>query len=72
MTLPAFITDAFGQAHPGWHPVLEKGIHALVAEDPHYLGGLENAPFLPTQNRLFAAYLKLFRDACPHRRGRLP
>lgn len=56
MTLPAFITDSLNQAHPSWHPILKKGIHAVAAADASYLPGLEKSAFLPTQNRLFAAF----------------
>lgn len=56
MTLPAFITDSFARAHPSWHPVLEKGIRAVVQADSTYLADLEKDTFLPSQNRLFAAF----------------
>ena len=56
MTLPACITDSLLLAHPGWHPVLEEGIRAVISADPHYLPGLEKELFLPTRNRLFAAF----------------
>ncbi|WAW09802.1 uracil-DNA glycosylase [Oxalobacter vibrioformis] len=56
MTLPAFITDSCARAHPSWHPVLEKGIRAVAQADSSYLAGLEKDTFLPTKNRLFAAF----------------
>lgn len=56
MTLPAFIEDSLLLAHPSWHPVLEKGIRAVNEADSSYLADLEKDTFLPTQNRLFAAF----------------
>jgi len=56
MTFPACITDSLSLAHPGWRPVLEEGIRAVISADPRYLPDLEKEPFLPTRNRLFAAF----------------
>ena len=56
MNLPAFLSDAFALAHPGWCPVLEKGIRAVAQADADYLPALEKDDFLPTKNRLFAAF----------------
>ena len=56
MTLPAFITDSLALAHPSWHPILEEGVRAIIAADGSYLPELEKDTFLPTQNRLFAAF----------------
>jgi uracil-DNA glycosylase len=56
VTLPAFITDSLALAHPSWHAVLEKGIYAVAQKDKSYLAGLEKESFLPTKNRLFAAF----------------
>lgn len=62
MTLPVFITDAFSQAHSSWHPILEKGMLALLSADSRYLAELETDDFLPTQNRLFAAFSQPLDD----------
>lgn len=56
MTLPAFIKDSFALAHPSWHPALKKGLRAVEEADSRYLVDLEKDAFLPTQNRLFAAF----------------
>jgi len=56
MNLPAFIADSLALAHPDWHAALEKGIRALAQEDSRYLPELEEDAYLPTKNRLFAAF----------------
>jgi len=44
------------QADPSWHAILREGLEAMNAADPGYLPALINAAFLPTGNRLFAAF----------------
>ncbi|HEY8026042.1 MAG TPA: uracil-DNA glycosylase [Burkholderiaceae bacterium] len=39
-----------------WLPVLRRGLEALASADPAYLPALAQDDYLPTQNRLFAAF----------------
>ena len=55
-TVPASITDALSLAHVSWHPILLRGLHAVMAADPAYLPTLAVDDYLPTQGRLFAAF----------------
>lgn len=45
-------------AHPSWHGILEQGLHAVAAAQPHYLTALLASSFLPTQGRLFGAFVQ--------------
>lgn len=54
--LPPGITDALSRAHPSWRPVLEQGLAAVAAADPAYLPALALDDYLPTGQRLFAAF----------------
>nr|WP_229414499.1 uracil-DNA glycosylase [Massilia arenosa] len=54
MSIPTIFTDAFAKADPSWHPVLRR---ALASMSPDYLAQLAQDHFLPTQNRLFAAFV---------------
>ena len=56
MKLNTFLTDSLQKAHPGWHPHLVEGILQMMAADASYFDSLEKVSFLPTQNRLFAAF----------------
>lgn len=49
-------------AHPSWQPHLKNGLDAVQAARPSYLLDLENANFLPTQNRIFAAFSQAIDD----------
>lgn len=53
MTIPGQLLDAMSRAHPSWQPVLLKG---LAAMDAHYLAQLAASDYLPTEQRLFAAF----------------
>ncbi len=44
------------RAHPSWHAVLRKGLDAVASAHPAYLVDLDDAAFLPTEQRLFAAF----------------
>jgi uracil-DNA glycosylase len=55
-TLPKPITDALGLAHSSWQPILMRGLEAMAAADPAYLPSLAADSYLPTENRLFAAF----------------
>ena len=56
MSFPSFIADSLLRAHPSWRPVLENAVRAVARADENYLPALEETPFLPTDNRLFAAF----------------
>lgn len=55
-TLPAAILQQCDMAHPSWHAVLAKGLAAVHAADPLYLPALATDDYLPTGQRLFAAF----------------
>ena len=56
MTIPAQILPALDLADPSWRPILEQGLHAMAAANPGYLPALAVDAYLPTENRLFAAF----------------
>jgi uracil-DNA glycosylase len=55
-TIPAAILDALTLAHPSWKPHLLKGLQAVAAAHPGYLDALAVDDYLPTGQRLFAAF----------------
>ncbi|WP_317204625.1 uracil-DNA glycosylase [Janthinobacterium sp.] len=55
-TLPAPILDALRLADPSWRAILLRGLAAVVAADPAYLPALAVDDYLPTEQRLFAAF----------------
>ncbi|OWW22300.1 uracil-DNA glycosylase [Noviherbaspirillum denitrificans] len=55
---PPVILDALSLAHSSWQPVLMLGVEAVHAADPAYLSSLAQDAFLPTQGRLFAAFMQ--------------
>ncbi|MFZ6772204.1 uracil-DNA glycosylase [Undibacterium sp. SXout7W] len=56
MSLPTEIENAVQRAHPSWHAALNAAIRAVQQADAHYLNSLVKTEFLPTQDRLFAAF----------------
>ena len=56
MMLPSFISASLEKAHPGWRPCLTEGISRMMEVDSAYFAGLERVPFLPTRDRIFAAF----------------
>jgi len=36
-TVPASITDALSLAHVSWHPILLRGLHAMMAADAAFV-----------------------------------
>lgn len=56
MNLPNFIAASLAHAHPSWQPVLENAVRAVAHADAGYFPSLEETAFLPTGNRLFAAF----------------
>jgi uracil-DNA glycosylase len=55
-TLPAAIEPALRLAHTSWQATLRQGLAAMMQENPNYLPQLLGEPYLPTENRLFAAF----------------
>lgn len=55
-SIPPAILDALARAHPSWHSVLHAGLAALAHADPAYLPALAEEHYLPTDQRLFAAF----------------
>jgi uracil-DNA glycosylase len=55
-TIPAAILDALALADPTWRAHLMKGLDAVAAANPNYLSALAADDFLPTGQRLFAAF----------------
>jgi uracil-DNA glycosylase len=51
-----FLAPALQLAHPSWHPAILAGLQAIHEADPHYLPELAKRPWLPTENRIFAAF----------------
>ena len=54
--IPPAIAAALALADPSWQPVLRRGLAAMVAADPAYLPALAVDAYLPTGQRLFAAF----------------
>jgi uracil-DNA glycosylase len=55
-TIPSSILNALACADPSWRPHLLKGLEAVAAAQPDYLPALAEDHFLPTEQRLFAAF----------------
>jgi uracil-DNA glycosylase len=54
--IPPAIVDALALADPTWQAHLLKGLEAVAAADPAYLPALAADQYLPTGQRLFAAF----------------
>jgi uracil-DNA glycosylase len=54
--IPTAILDALALAHPTWRPHLLKGLEAVASATPDYLPALAAGHYLPTEQRLFAAF----------------
>ena len=55
-SIPAQILDALTLADPSWRPILLTGLEAVARANPDYLPALAADHYLPTENRLFAAF----------------
>jgi uracil-DNA glycosylase len=55
-TIPAPILDALSLADASWRPILLQGLGAVMRADPAYLPALAQDDYLPTEQRLFAAF----------------
>ena len=53
---PHRIEQALARAHPAWQRHLRAGLRAMAVQQPDYLEGLSRSAYLPTENRLFAAF----------------
>ena len=56
MAFPNTVLAAMSKADPSWQPVLKEGLEAMQSADADYLPSLIDDHFLPTENRLFAAF----------------
>lgn len=56
--LPAALLDLIHTAHPSWHAALRAGLKAIHQADPAYLPTLAQDDYLPTEGRLFAAFIQ--------------
>ncbi|MYM82899.1 uracil-DNA glycosylase [Duganella sp. FT50W] len=56
MTIPSPILDALSRADASWQPLLTAGLNAMSAADATYLAQLADDVYLPTEQRLFAAF----------------
>ena len=54
--IPAAILQALELADPSWRPHLLRGLEAVARANPGYLPALAADAYLPTDNRLFAAF----------------
>lgn len=54
--IPPSILDALSRTDASWQPHLLKGLQALARANPGYLQDLAGADYLPTEQRLFAAF----------------
>jgi uracil-DNA glycosylase len=54
--IPPVILDALSLAHPSWHVILRAGLDAVARANPAYLPALALDAYLPTEQRLFAAF----------------
>jgi uracil-DNA glycosylase len=61
-TIPSAILDALALVHPSWRPHLLKGLEAVAAAHPAYLPALAIDHYLPTGQRLFAAFALALPD----------
>ena len=56
MSIPSSILDALSRVHCSWQPILLKGLEAIARANPAYLPSLAADEYLPTEQRLFAAF----------------
>lgn len=55
-TIPAILLAAVERTHPSWHLHLIEGLAAMMRAQPSYLPQLAQDAYLPTDQRLFAAF----------------
>ncbi|NHZ90418.1 uracil-DNA glycosylase [Massilia sp. CCM 8733] len=54
--IPPAILDAVARADLSWQPILRQGLDAVMRAEPLYLPTLAADNYLPTEQRLFAAF----------------
>lgn len=54
--IPDPILQALDLAHASWRPILEAGLDAVARANPGYLPALAVDDYVPTENRMFAAF----------------
>lgn len=62
MSYPSVFDDALAKADPSWHATLQQGLEAMHKADPGYLAALAADSYLPTENRIFAAFAQPLSD----------
>jgi uracil-DNA glycosylase len=55
-TIPSAILDALSMADASWQPILRQGLEAVMRANPSYLPQLAQDHYLPTGQRIFAAF----------------
>lgn len=60
--IPSAILSALDRAHASWRPYLSAGLEAVARANPGYLPALTGDDYLPTDNRLFAAFALPLED----------
>jgi uracil-DNA glycosylase len=58
LMIPSTLASAVDLAAPSWRPVLLRGLEAVAVADPSYLPALAQDNFLPTDGRIFAAFVQ--------------
>ncbi len=56
MTIPAHFLVALNRADASWRPLLVQGLESIMSATPDYLPQLAQDDYLPTEQRLFAAF----------------
>ncbi|MBC7454284.1 MAG: uracil-DNA glycosylase [Massilia sp.] len=56
ISIPPSVCDALQRADPSWRPILLRGLEAVALANPGYLPALAAERYLPTEQRLFAAF----------------
>ncbi|MQR01226.1 uracil-DNA glycosylase family protein [Glaciimonas soli] len=56
IAIPHQIQQALALADSSWHAILSEGLQAMSQAHPTYLTELVTTEYLPTENRLFAAF----------------
>ena len=60
--VPPSLLDALSLAHPSWRPHLLRGLEAVARANPSYLPALAEDNYLPTEQRIFAAFAQPLAD----------
>ena len=60
--VPQSLLDALSLAHPSWRGHLVRGLEAVARANPSYLPALAVDDYLPTEQRIFAAFAQPMAD----------